>query len=79
MTRRIDWNASLNDDMDVDDDKKNKCTCVLKGVSTVHHLKRFTFEQLRSEAAARRYLSEVKLDHLFDAAYACVAVAEEDE
>jgi len=80
MLRRIDWSAKLNEntDMDVDDEKPNKCTCVWKGSSTVHHLKRFTFETLRTEAAARRYLAEVKLDHLFDAAYACVAVAEED-
>ena len=72
MLHRIDWSAKLNEneDMDVDDEKPNKS-------STVHHLKRFTFETLRTEAAARRYLAEVKLDYLFDAAYACVAVAED--
>jgi U4/U6 small nuclear ribonucleoprotein PRP3 len=81
MMRRIDWNASLNehDDMEVDEHTKNKCTRVWKGTSTTHALKRFTFETLSSEAAARRYLTEVKLEHLWDAAFACEAVEDEND
>jgi len=80
MMKRIDWseNNNADEDMDVDDQKANKCTCVWKGTSTKRVLKRFTFETLRSEATARRYLAEVNLEHLWDAAFACVAVAEDD-
>lgn len=81
MMKRIDWSENNNadeDHMDVDDQKANKCTCVWKGTSTKRVLKRFTFETLRSEATARRYLAEVHLEHLWDAAFACVAVAEDD-
>lgn len=81
MMRRIDWNAKLNDDDDDDDmdsSKNNKCTRVWKGTSTKTYLKRFTFETLRTEAAARRFLEQVNLGHLWDAAYACVAIADED-
>ncbi len=55
------------------------CTRVWKGTSTTHALKRFTFETLSSEAAARRYLTEVKLEHLWDAAFACEAVEDEND
>jgi len=83
MMRRINWNAKLNDndgdDMDAEDEKKNKCTRVWKGTSTKTHLKRFTFETLRTEAAARRFLEQVGLGHLWDAAFACVAIEEDDE
>jgi len=83
MMRRIDWNAKLNDDngdeMDVDDARKNKCTRVWRGTSTSHALRRFCFETFRSDAAARRYLAEVKLDHLYDAAFAAIACAEDSE
>jgi U4/U6 small nuclear ribonucleoprotein PRP3 len=80
MMRRIDWNAKLNDgDDEMDDSKKNKCTRVWKGTSTAHVLRRFCFETFRSEAAARLYLAEVKLDHLYDAAYAAIACAEDSE
>ena len=80
MMRRIDWNASLNehDDMEVDEHTKNKCTRVWKGTSTTHALKRFTFETLSSRAAPR-YLTEVKLEHLWDAAFACEAVEDEND
>ena len=64
MMRRIDWNASLNehDDMEVDEHTKNKCTRVWKGTSTTHALKRFTFETLSSEAAARNR-ADANKDH----------------
>lgn len=47
MMRRIDWNVKLNDDndeMDVDDVKKNKCICVWRGILILYVLRCFCFE-----------------------------------
>lgn len=83
MMRRIDWNAQTDVDgaMEYDDDTPlgeeavNKCTCVWKGTAPKPSFKKFRFETLRTEAAARKYLQEMNLAHLFDAAAACVAVS----
>lgn len=83
MMRRIDWNAQTDGDgaMEYDDDTPlgeeavNKCTCVWKGTAPKPSFKKFRFETLRTEAAARKYLQEMNLAHLFDAAAACVAVS----
>ena len=85
MMRRIDWNVKLDgetedmeDDADDDDDtaleNKNKCTCVWKGTTTKPSFKKFRFETLRTEAAARKYLADMNLAHFFDAAAACVSI-----
>lgn len=81
MTRRIDWNVKLDADAAVGKDEdeegnapENKCTCVWKGATTKPSFKKFRFETLRTEAAARKYLADMNLAHFFDAAAACVAI-----
>ena len=85
MMRRIDWNAQVDgengaepeydDDTPLGEEAVNECTCVWKGTTPKPSFKKFRFETLRTEAAARKYLQEMGLAHLFDAAAACVAVS----
>jgi U4/U6 small nuclear ribonucleoprotein PRP3 len=84
MMRRIDWNVKLDADAaagDNEDDDglvvENKCMCVWKGTTTKPAFKKFRFETLRTEAAARKYLADMNLAHFFDAAAACVAIQED--
>lgn len=81
MMRRIDWNVKLDVDAAVDDEDddeeegaRNKCTCVWKGTAPKPAFKKFRFETLRTEAAARKFLADMNLAHFFDAAAACVAI-----
>ena len=85
MMRRIDWNAQVDgengaepeydDDTPLGEEAVNECTCVWKGTTPKPSFKKFRFETLRTEAAARKYLQEMGLAHLFGAAAACVAVS----
>jgi len=52
----------------------NKCTCVWQGTAPKALFKKFKFETLRTEAAARKFLADINLAHFFDAAAACVAI-----
>lgn len=78
MMRRIDWNVKLDGEGDDDDGEDpgpaNKCSCVWKGTAPKPAFKKFRFETLRSEAAARKYLADMNLAHFFDAAAACVEI-----
>ena len=79
LMRRIDWNIKLDadaaeEDEDEDAAPENKCTCVWKGTTTKPSFKKFRFETLRTEAAARKYLADMNLAHFFDAAAACVSI-----
>uniref|UniRef100_A0A7S0T3W0 Uncharacterized protein n=1 Tax=Mantoniella antarctica TaxID=81844 RepID=A0A7S0T3W0_9CHLO len=84
MMRRIDWNIKLDaaaaEDQHEDEEEdgaENKCTCVWKGTSPKMAFKKFRFETLRTEAAARKLLADMNLAHFFDAAAACVAIQDD--
>ena len=71
----VDGGVEYDDDTPLGEEAVNECTCVWKGTTPKPSFKKFRFETLRTEAAARKYLQEMGLAHLFDAAAACVAVS----
>jgi len=83
MTRRMDWKLTNEDytDEEIERAENNKCTLVWKGSGPQRKMKRFHFETLRTEAAARKYLeTDFNCANYFDAAQSAVSVdADEDE
>ena len=74
MMRRMDWTLTNEDytDEEIERAENNKCTLVWKGVGA-RKMKRFHFETLRTEAAARKYLeTDFKCANYFDAAVVSV-------
>ena len=70
MLRRMDWQLT-NDDYTAEEIKRaenNMCALVWKGSGPQRKLKRFRFETLRTEAAARKYLDDFGCANYFDAA-----------
>ncbi|CAL6385733.1 unnamed protein product [Bathycoccus prasinos] len=82
MMRRMDWKLTNEDytDEEIDRAENNKCTLVWKGSGPQRKMKRFHFETLRTEAAARKYLeTDFNCANYFDAAQSAVSVDDDED
>ena len=82
MMRRMDWKLTNEDytDEEIERAENNKCTLVWKGSGPQRKMKRFRFETLRTEAAARKYLeTDFNCANYFDAAQSAVSVDDDED
>ena len=82
MMRRMDWKLTNEDytDEEIERAENNKCALVWKGSGPQRKMKRFHFETLRTEAAARKYLeTDFNCANYFDAAQSAVSVDDDED
>jgi U4/U6 small nuclear ribonucleoprotein PRP3 len=82
MMHRIDWTLTNDDytDEEIERAENNKITLVWKGSGPQRKMKRFRFETLRTEAAARKYLEgDYNCANYFDAAQSAIKYEGDDE
>eukprot|EP00250_Pteridium_aquilinum_P033843 c6464_g1_i1 orf=165-2756(-) len=72
MLQRIKWAAAVKESDEADNDKGpqqvNRCVLVWQGSVAKANFEKFTVQQFRTEAAARKYLVDSKVGHYWDLA-----------
>lgn len=72
MLQRIKWAAAVKESDETDNDKgpqeENRCVLVWQGSVAKPNFDKFTVQQFRTEAAARKFLVDSKVGHYWDLA-----------